>query len=102
MDGEEPGQVTEFSYLGGLITEGGQCTNDKKQCWPGIIQIGQDVEDEQYISKHIHQTVQGICHSSTDVWIGVSVLANGCERKISRGNRLAKKSSGDNRMRQGS
>lgn len=51
MDGEEPGQVTEFSYLGGLITEGGQCTNDKKQCCPGIIQIGQDVEDEQYISK---------------------------------------------------
>lgn len=45
LDGEEPGQVTEFSYLGGLITEGGQCTNDKKQCWPGIIQIGQDVED---------------------------------------------------------
>jgi len=31
LDGEELEQVTEFVYLGGLITEDGQCTKDIKR-----------------------------------------------------------------------
>src|SRR6218665_1954927 len=80
IEGETLEQVTEFIYLGGVITEDGRCTKDiylyKAKNRTGLGNVWHNepsVEVEQYNNSNQGETIRNICHPGGDVRVRVLV-----------------------------
>src|SRR6218665_3066775 len=71
-EGETLEQVTEFIYLGGVITENGRCTKGIKRRI-GLASAMFGTMNKQYNNNNQGETIRNICHPGDDVRVRVLV-----------------------------